>query len=153
MGEAAISPNAIGEVFGSPTVYGTVQTIASNLHCYYSSQGYSLSECDLVAAIINNVVLYAAYAPLLAPNLSQVSTTINEDMELYVSEWATIESCVRAEIELINARRVDAMRSQGLEAYGLSVSEANSMLTEARSALHLNAFNGIPFSVDTGGEV
>lgn len=132
-----LSPNQDGQFEESEA--GTIASLSENLFIEYGLAGYSLSPEEVELALIADFKLYAGFKTTYTQNKGLV-TTLDKTQMLSVMEWAIIEPVIRAHCEMIQANRVEATGSLGGERFGLSVSEANQLYTDAKREMEPKTF-------------
>lgn len=137
-----------------PIVTGTLGSIKTRLHGELSKSGFSLLPSEVFTCVTNAVEFYASWATLEVQRRQEEGSStpllIDENLALDAYEWTFIKPLARAECDLMQAHRAEAARSVGMEAYGLSVSEATQALIDLKRPENLPkaAFVAEPFSFD-----
>lgn len=117
-----------------PVLLGTAGELSLSLHAELEGKGYSLIAEEVWDKVEDGIKLYAAYATFEVQLNSSVPVALNASLPIYAHEWAHIETLVRAECDLIQATRMEADRSTGMEGFGLDVNTATSNRQQIRDA-------------------
>jgi pyruvate kinase len=127
---------------------GTIAEISERLHTELQLSGYSLLVDDVQDAMIEEARLYAAWATFEEQRFATLTISLNTSLKIDAYEWAFIKPVVLAHCDWLQAQRNEASRSLGVEAFGLSVSEARGNYDQQRDLLPKNAFIAPPFTLD-----
>ena len=127
---------------------GAVGQLAASLHTELVNSGYSLMPEDVLLCVVQAVCKYAAWDTLDAQRNATGSVSVDSRLVLAAHEWQIIEPLVRAHCDLIQANRMEASRSLGMEQVGMSVSEAMQGLQMQQDLLAQRAFCAPPFAIE-----
>lgn len=127
---------------------GAVGQLAASLHTELVNSGYSLMPEDVLLCVVQAVCKYAAWDTLDAQRNATGSVSVDSSLVLAAHEWQIIEPLVRAHCDLIQANRMEASRSLGMEQVGMSVSEAMQGLQMQQDLLAQRAFCAPPFAIE-----
>lgn len=132
-------------------VAGTLETLKVRLLAELTGSGYSLTGSEVLTCLVKATVFYVAHATLETQRRqSEGSTTalpIDGTLNLDIYEWTVIQPLARAYCDQLQAYRMEAARSLGMEQYGMPVSEAMQRVTEAEMNLPKAAFVEAPYSI------
>ena len=127
---------------------GSVGQLAAMLHNELCNSGYSLMAEDVLSCVVQAVCKYAAWDTLDAQRHATGDVQVGAGLVLAAHEWQIIEPLVRAHCDLIQANRMEASRSLGMEQVGMSVSEAMQGLQMQQDLLAQRAFCAPPFAIE-----
>lgn len=128
---------------------GTIQELASDLYTELMNSGYALIQEDVAQAILRAVLRYVAWDSLDAQrNTPQDTISLDSKIRLAAHEWMIVEPLARAHCDLMQANRMEASRSLGMEQVGLSVSEALQNLQQQQDLMPQKAFCAPPFAIE-----
>ena len=125
---------------------GSVQELASLMAEYYQFKGYSITQEDLEEIIVLDFLYYAAFA--ITAGQSKSDQIIDKNAVISVSEWGVLDPVIRAHCDYLQAQRVEASGSIGMQHFGLTSSEANQIYLNAKEEMKKNAFIEEPFLVE-----
>lgn len=125
---------------------GNVLELSSLLAHELALSGYSLSQDDVLNVILAECRYYAGWAMFEAQKHSVVQ--IDGTLILDAYEWSILEPAIRSHCDVVQATRVEAVKSLGTEGFGLSVSEAKQNHLQDRNEMPKTAFVEPPFSID-----
>lgn len=135
---------------------GSLRTVAGWLYDELLTSGYSLVIEDIEQIVLNSVRFYVGWARLDAEYDKDATLpafmSLTLDTELLADEWAVVYPVVRAHCDLLQARRMEGSQALGVQAFGLSSSEANQIYQIALEQMKKEAFCHAPFSVEVAGE-
>ncbi|OPH33610.1 hypothetical protein [Moraxella atlantae] len=135
---------------------GSLRDVASWLYDELLTSGYSLLPEDVEQIALDSVRLYASWARLDAEYQKDVALplfmSLTLDTNLLADEWAIVYPVIRAHCDLLQARRMEGSQALGVQAFGLSSSEANQIYQIALEQMKKEAFCHAPFSVEVTGE-
>ena len=133
-----------------PALAGTLDHMAGVLAGELALSGYSLTVPEVLASVIKAVRAYAAHATLEAQRRQSAGTTevpINGSLALDLYEWSMVQPLARAYCDLVQAYRMEAAASVGMERYGLQVGEVVQTIEQLEANLPKSAFVEPPFSI------
>lgn len=125
---------------------GTVEELSILVENLLVLSGYSLGQDDIKTVILTECKHYSGWAVFEAHKDGVIE--INDALVLESYEWSIIEPAIKAHIDLLQAQRMESIRSIGTQEFGLSVSEARQIYREERDAMPKMAFIEEPYSLD-----
>ena len=136
-------------------VSGDIRLLSELIYNELLTSGYSLTSDDVDEVFLDAVKKYTGWARLdaqfvddLVGNQSHYFN-LSPDTRLLADEWVVIEPVVRCHCDLLQARRVEGSQSLGVQAFGISSSEANQLYTMALETMKKEAFYHEPFSIES----
>jgi len=126
--------NPVGIVNDYPSVVvGTAGELSADLFTEVEGSGYSLIDSEVWACVEKALIHYAGWSVFEAQLFSNNSPIqLDEDLPIYAHEWARIKPLAKAECDVIQAPRMEADRSMGMEPFGLDVQTATNNLRELK---------------------
>lgn len=125
---------------------GSVNELAKLVESLLALSGYSLGESDIETVILAECKHYSGWAMFEAHKTGVIEIDSALILESY--EWSILEPAIKAHLDLLQAQRMEAIRSIGTQEFGLSVSEARQIYREERDAMPKTAFIEEPYSLD-----
>ena len=125
---------------------GSVTELSKLVENLLSLSGYSLGEDDIKTVILAECKHYSGWAVFEAHKTGVIE--INDALILESYEWSILEPAINAHIDLLQAQRMEAIRSLGAQEFGISVSEARQIYREERDAMPKMAFVEEPYSLE-----
>lgn len=125
---------------------GTIDELSELIESELVLSGYSLGQDDIKTVILSECKFYSGWAMFEA----QKDSVINIDGALVLDsyEWSILEPAIKAHLDLLQAQRMESIRSLGAQEFGLSVSEARQIYKEERDSVPKLAFVDEPYSLD-----
>lgn len=125
---------------------GTIDELSELVEGELVLSGYSLGQDDIKTVILSECKYYSGWAMFEA----QKDSVINIDGALVLDsyEWSILEPAIKAHLDLLQAQRMESIRSLGAQEFGLSVSEARQIYREERDSVPKLAFVDEPYSLD-----
>lgn len=126
--------NPVDNVNSYPSVVvGTAGELSAALFTEVEGSGYSLIDSEVWACVQKALIHYAGWSVFEAQLFSNNSPIqLDEDLPIYAHEWARIKPLAKAECDVIQAPRMEADRSMGMEPFGLDVQTATNNLRELK---------------------
>ena len=126
--------NPVDNVNSYPSVIvGTAGELSAALFTEVEGSGYSLIDSEVWACVQKALIHYAGWSVFEAQLFSNNATIqLDEDFPIYAHEWARIKPLAKAECDVIQAPRMEADRSMGMEPFGLDVQTATNNLRELK---------------------
>lgn len=126
--------NPVDNVNSYPSVVvGTAGELSAALFTEIEGSGYSLIDSEVWACVQKALIHYAGWSVFEAQLFSNNSPIqLDEDLPIYAHEWARIKPLAKAECDVIQAPRMEADRSMGMEPFGLDVQTATNNLRELK---------------------
>ncbi len=125
---------------------GTIQELALGLFDLLTLSGYSLSQDEIETLILAECRYYAGWAAFQAQEKAKVALDSSLTIECF--EWSILEQVIRAHCNVVEAQRIEALKSLGGAEFGLSASEASQLYLEERAKLPQLACIEPPFSLE-----
>jgi hypothetical protein len=117
------------------TALGTAGELSLALFNELEGSGYSLIPEEVWQCFYTALSHYAGWSLFEAQLFSTVPVELDESLPIYAHEWTLIKPLARAECDVIQAPRMEADRSMGMEGFGIDVVTATNNLKELRDAL------------------
>lgn len=136
-------------------ITGTIRQFCQTLYDELLTSGYSLLPDDIENIALTNVKKLAGWARLDAQMLDDDSIDpaffeLTLDISLIADEWVLVEPVIRAHCDLLQARRMEGSQAMGVQAFGVSSSEANQIYQGLLEQMKKEAFIHEPFNIELG---
>ena len=136
-------------------ITGTIRRFCQNLYDELLTSGYSLLPEDIENVALDDAKKLAGWARLDAQtvdddNVEPAFFELTLDISLLADEWVLVEPVIRAHCDLLQARRMEGSQALGVQAFGVSSSEANQLYQGLLEQMKKEAFVHEPFSIELG---
>lgn len=125
---------------------GTVEELSEILAGELVLSGFSLGQDEVKSVILAECRYYSGWSVFESQSDGVIAIDAALILDRY--EWSILEPAIRAHLNLLQARRMESIRSLGAQEFGLSVSEAEQTYQQERASIPKIAFIEPPYSLE-----